>query len=74
MRTHLDILQQHLVQAEYRAAEGRRLVIQQERLIAELEQRGLPTADAVTVLATLRDAWTIHEHDAQRLREKLGFT
>ena len=70
----IEILQRHLVQAEYHAAESMRLVAQQEELVAGLKQRGLGTADAAKVLDALRDAQTVHEQDIQFLRTKLGFT
>lgn len=70
----VSALQKHLVSAEYHAAQGKLLVEKQEALVAEQRQRDLDTADAQTVLATLRETLTIHEQDAQRLRAKLGFT
>jgi hypothetical protein len=66
------LLLQHLSQAEHHAAEGRRHLARQEELIAELDRDGLDTAEALKVLATLRETQALHEQDVHRLLGELG--
>jgi hypothetical protein len=65
------MLQEHLALAERHAMQGREQLTRQERLIAELDRDGHDTAEAIKVLATLRQTQTLHEQDVQRLLREL---
>jgi len=62
-------IRQHLEQAEWRAAEGRRLLEHQEALLAEIARDGHDTKAVGKVL--LRETQALHEQDVRRLLEKL---
>jgi hypothetical protein len=65
------LIQQHLAQAERHAAEGRRLVVRQEALVANLCERGRSAADACKVLEALKEATAVHDLDVERLHREL---
>ncbi|WFU69194.1 hypothetical protein [Bradyrhizobium sp. CB2312] len=48
------------------------ITLRQEQLIAELDQDGLDTTAAMSVLATLRRTQELHELDVKRLLGELA--
>ena len=54
-------LEQHLALTQQHVIEAMGLVARQEKVVAELERDGHDTAEALKVLATLRDTQRLHE-------------
>jgi len=62
----------HLAQAERHAAEGNRHLARQEQLIAQLDQHGHDTTEALKVLSTFRSTQALHEADVVRILGQLA--
>jgi hypothetical protein len=67
-----NILLEHLRLAEHHAAEGERHLAHQEQVVAELDQHGHDTREAIKVLATLRETQRLHQEDVGRILGELG--
>jgi len=67
-----EMLEQHLLHAEARVAQGDRRVTKQRRLVARLERDGQDTSEARTLLAELEESRKLHVADRDRLLRDLG--
>ncbi len=59
-----------LEKARRHVVEGRKIVARQRQLIADLKRKGLPTADAESVLRTFENNLAIFERDERDRRAK----
>lgn len=66
-----SILEQHLARAQQHVIEGMDHLVRQEEVLAELERDGHDTAEALKILATLRDTQRQHEQEVQRIAAEL---
>ncbi|SFH81178.1 hypothetical protein [Bradyrhizobium sp. Gha] len=66
------MLQQHLAMAERHVALGEDHLARQEALVAELDRDGHDTADALAILATMRETQRLHLQDRDRLLAELA--
>src|SRR5262249_48002537 len=66
-----ETLFEYLVQAARYAEEGERRIAKQEILIADLNQKGLDTTEALAVLAIFRDTQMLHLQDVARIAKEL---
>lgn len=66
-----SVLEQHLALAQQHVIEGMDHLARQETIVAELERDGHDTAEALKVLATLRDTQKLHEQEVERIMMEL---
>jgi hypothetical protein len=66
-----DILLEHLALCERHIALGEKHLAKQEALVADLDRKGRDTADALAILATLRETQALHVLDRDRLLKEL---
>jgi len=67
-----EMLEQHLLHAEARVAQGDRRVAKQRRLVARLERDGQDTSEARMLLEELEESRKLHVADRDRLLRDLG--
>lgn len=72
MRPRIDVIREHLAQAEAAVALGQKHVIRQTELIAELDRRGHDTMQARDTLRVFSESLVLHEEDRERLLAELS--
>jgi len=53
-------LRQHLADIDVHIADGERHILKQERMVADLDEDGHDTKDALAILETLRETRALH--------------
>ena len=67
-----ELLLEHLAQAERHAADGRRHIESQRRIVAQLVRNGQDSENSRHLLRLFEELEAMHVSDRDRLREQLG--